>query len=544
MNKRFFLFLVIFSGLFASLNAKSNGEGIVYYKAGFPQDAKPLLISDLNNVSGTQKAEIYYYLGNIYFNENKLDSAEISFKNGLTADPAYPQNSVGLIMLKMKNDLAGAEADIQTLLKQKNNKRNPDVYIAISYAYLNNNLIDKAQIYQTKAREINPKYSPVYVLEGDILAPKNLGEACSNYEMAILYDENNKEAYIKYARAYRNVNTKLAIAMLQRLKEKSPSFTLVDKELGDIYYSNNDFSNAVHYYEMYVKEGNPNIQDMTKYAMALFLNKEYQKSLDVALAGMKNDPLNPALNRLAMYNYVELKQTDNALKAADILFNKSNKPEFTYLDYFYYSQVLKDTKQYKLAADELKKAIALDSTRVELWKEISDIYNQEGDYVDAIDAYQQFIKTLPDASQQTAETIFPLGKLYYSLGNDANAPANVKKDALMKADSLFAKVSELRPDDYLGYFWRARTNSALDPETSQGLAKPYYEKTVSLLESKNDPRFNSALIECYSYLGYYTLLQKDFTKSLEYWNKILKIDPNNATANKAIEGINVTKKGK
>ena len=37
-------------------------------------------------------------------------------------------------------------------------------------------------------------------------------------------------------------------------------------------------------------------------------------------------------------------------------------------------------------------------------------------------------------------------------------------------------------------FWRARTNSALDPETSQGLAKPYYEGVAALLTGKNDPR--------------------------------------------------------
>ena len=50
-------------------------------------------------------------------------------------------------------------------------------------------------------------------------------------------------------------------------------------------------------------------------------------------------------------------------------------------------------------------------------------------------------------------------------------------------------------------------------------------------------RYNSALIECYSYLGYYYLLKSDYATSKEYWNKILAIDPTNATANKSLDGI-------
>lgn len=62
------------------------------------------------------------------------------------------------------------------------------------------------------------------------------------------------------------------------------------------------------------------------------------------------------------------------------------------------------------------------------------------------------------------------------------------------------------PDSYLGNFWRARANSALDPETTQELTKPFCEQVATLLESKNDPHYNVALVECYSYLGYYYLL--------------------------------------
>lgn len=59
--------------------------------------------------------------------------------------------------------------------------------------------------------------------------------------------------------------------------------------------------------------------------------------------------------------------------------------------------------------------------------------------------------------------------------------------ALQAADSVFALVAEQAPDSYLGDMWRARTHSAMDPETTEGLAKPYYEKVVDVLLAKNEP---------------------------------------------------------
>ena len=54
----------------------------------------------------------------------------------------------------------------------------------------------------------------------------------------------------------------------------------------------------------------------------------------------------------------------------------------------------------------------------------------------------------------------------------------------MSADSVFHAIVEAAPDSYLGNFWRARANSALDPETTQGLAKPFYEEVAAYWKAK------------------------------------------------------------
>lgn len=45
-----------------------------------------------------------------------------------------------------------------------------------------------------------------------------------------------------------------------------------------------------------------------------------------------------------------------------------------------------------------------------------------------------------------------------------------------KADSMFSFVAEKVPDSYLGHFWRARVNSALDPENRQGARQTVLRK--------------------------------------------------------------------
>jgi len=115
---------------------------------------------------------------------------------------------------------------------------------------------------------------------------------------------------------------------------------------------------------------------------------------------------------------------------------------------------------------------------------------------------------------------------------------------LLKADSLFAKVITMDPTSYRGYYFRARTNFELDPETLQGIAKPYYEQTIQIVEAKADPRYNQIIIECCKYMGFYYYLKKDYTQSKIYWNKILALEPANTTALGAIDGIDKILKGK
>ena len=131
--------------------------------------------------------------------------------------------------------------------------------------------------------------------------------------------------------------------------------------------------------------------------------------------------------------------------------------------------------------------------------------------------------------------VFSYGRLNYYAAADSSL-IDFQKGYLAEADTAFASVMEYAPKNYLGYFWRARTNSLKDPETIEGLAKPYYEAALAIFEQKSDA-YVPMIEECLSYLGYYYYLKGDYPKSKEFWKRILEINPGNETAKTALDGM-------
>ena len=122
---------------------------------------------------------------------------------------------------------------------------------------------------------------------------------------------------------------------------------------------------------------------------------------------------------------------------------------------------------------------------------------------------------------------FSLGQTYYIAASaflpQDNTPLS-EADSLkmmpyaLAADSLFGYVAERVPDSYMGNFWRRlRANSAIDHLSTAGLAEPYYEKAIELIDSEKNPK---QLLEAYRYMAYYYYLQEDKDNSLKYCDLI------------------------
>lgn len=531
---KFVFSAALLAGSALTVWSADNQKAIEYFQSGFPEHAKAILLNNLQDPS-TNKEEAYFNLGEIYFTLNMPDSAAYYYQKGLEANPNSVANKIGAAKLKIQSDPKAAENIFKEIVGGKN-KKNPEYYTRIGQAYLDNGDLEEATRYAEKAKQADVKYADAYLLQGDIYAAeKNASKAAEQYEQAIYFDQAHRQGYIKYARLFSSVNAERAIEMLNKLLALDAQSAIAYRELAEVYYANNQFAKAAQAYEQFVSLDNFYSEaEMARYATILFYNKNFDQSAKIALEVLKKNPNNFVMQRLLMYNAVELKNYKLAADYADRFMNQADTSKYIYLDYRYYGTLLSQVGGKEKSYKQLEKALQIDPTKIELYKELGNMYEADGDYENAILQHTKYIEN--GADQVTLADYYSLGRLNYFAASDTLPQHVANRDKyLAGADSAFAKVAEQAPDNYLGYFWQARTNSLKDPNSDLGLAKPYYEKVAEILEAKGTNK--NQLIEAYSYLGYYLYIKGQLAESIPYWEKILALDPEHAVAKQALEGI-------
>ena len=193
----------------------------------------------------------------------------------------------------------------------------------------------------------------------------------------------------------------------------------------------------------------------------------------------------------------------------------------------------------------------------ELQPEVATISTSCGNYTADVEKYPAYAgKTIPVAVAFGDNQASFLGSVNQDckvlLNVGTGGQVSVYSEELIKADSLFKELSFQVPNSYVSYFWRARVNSMLDPETTKGLAKPYYEKVIEIGLVQPE-RYIRELIECYKYLGYYhyviadaittknngnpDLAKEEYGEAKSFFSKVFTLDAKDEVALKALESI-------
>jgi tetratricopeptide (TPR) repeat protein len=540
----FFSFL---TGVFAC----AQNTGVDYFNTGELEIAKKIFESQLSQ----NPPEANYYLGEIAYSKGDLAEAKSHYEQGAAASPEYALNNVGLGKLLLKSgDAKGAEKLFDAALKK--DKKNVETIVAIARAYYQNGLTVKSDSKLDDARKANKKSPLIYILEGDRLKDAGkIGDAAGSYAQAIYYAPNYTVPYIKTAQVYEQINAALAIENLNHVLQIDPNYILAYKYLGNVYYKNGRYADAIDAYKKFFENGEYGIDDLTHYAASLFFNKNYDEAQKLISEGIQKAPDNFVLNRLLVYSAVELEDYANGVKTADKFFalNRGANDNYIARDYVSYGKLLLENGQIDKALQQYDEAIKLDPTQFDLYKEIASTLSESGRAADAAAYLQKYIDLAGD--KVIAEDYYNIGRYYYMAAGssmkdtiDADAPAKTRK-YLHEADAAFTTVATRVPESHLGYFWRARANSLLDAisfsETGARptLAKPYYEETIKILQAKGGNN-NSILIEAYRYLSSYYYLTYDELKkaedkalAVEYSHKLLELDPENVQAKQIVEAL-------
>lgn len=541
MKKKYLLGAAL--GLFLSVSSfAQNNVGADYLQTGELKVAKEIFQQQVSQ----SPAEAYYYLGEVAYKEGNMTEAKANYEKGLAASSDFVLNNVGLGKLLLKTNPKAAEDQFSIALKK--DKKDVPVLVAIASAYYDNNMKDKGDKSMADARKSDKKNPLIYLLEGDLKAKTNAGEAAGAYAQAMNFDPTSTVAYIKTAQVYESVNPALAEEMLLKAVEINPNYTLAYKYLGNIYSRNGQYPKAIDVYQKYFAQGAYDVQDLTRYAAALYFTNQYDEAKKLINEGISKDPNNFVLNRLLMYSYLQSEDYTNGLTAAEKFFAlPKGDSEYIVQDYMTYGELLSKNNQLDKALVQYDLAIKLDPSKSSVYKEIAVAMADGGQHENAVKYYKQYVE---NAEEEVLEAMdfFNMGRYAYIAGTNlqkdtvnVDAPER-SKAMLMEADKAFGTVSERIPDSYMGYFWRARANAAMDLETTEGLAKPYYEKTIEILVSKND--LGSELIEAYRYMSYYYYLAWDKSKSEEdkqmvrdYSEKLLAIDPGNNVATQLLDAV-------
>jgi tetratricopeptide (TPR) repeat protein len=320
--------------------------------------------------------------------------------------------------------------------------------------------------------------------------------------------------------------------------------------LGELYSYQGKYSDAVRSYSEFIGGGDFTETHLLNYALYLYMDKQYDKMMPIILPVIQKDPKNFVANRLYAYVKAKTDTTIDGLNTIEKFVKNATKGKLIALDYISLADKQAANKLNKDAIENYKKAIAIDSNRKFLYQDIADMYVKEKD-IDSSAKYYDLYATV--AGKDDIVVLFKYGRNLYSMTSTLDSTMREKQlKYLKKADTIFQLFCDIASDNYLGYFWRARVNALIDMETTEGLAKPYYEKVVEITLPDADKRARE-LSESYRYLGFYYYVKaeakvlanknnakaakEEYLKSKEYFVNVLNLDPTNAIATQVIDAI-------
>ncbi|MFN3402492.1 MAG: tetratricopeptide repeat protein [Cytophagaceae bacterium] len=461
-------------------------------------------------------------LANVLLMTNSKDSANLIIEEGIRNNSKYALYYVaaGKINLASKRD-AGAKVNFDKALAMTKSK-DPEIYAAIGEAYIgtDNKNIDLAILNFETAIYKDPKNSRYFHLLGDAYYEKNDGtKAIENYKKALAMDAKNPALYLKIGNVYtRAKNFEEGIKFYKQGMEIDPDYILFYRQMGDLYYRAKQYDKAIASFKKYVDNTDKNNDNDFRFASFLYLNQDFEGALKIFNQLESKGYQNIILTRLLAYTHFDSGNTEKGLEYMDKYWKSVPEKMIISSDYEYYGKMFLKNGNDSLGILNIDKAVALDSSRVDLLSELANQFFTSQKYIQAAKQFEKKMKFV----EPSAQDYLNLGKSYY-YGKD-----------FAKADSSFQLITEALPTSPTGYIWRARANYNMEATQEREKAKPFYEKVIELTSSEPE-KYTKELVDSYSYLGYYYALKKDKVKSEDYWNKVLVLDPNNKYAKQVLK---------
>ena len=294
---------------------------------------------------------------------------------------------------------------------------------------------------------------------------------------------------------------------------------------------------AADNYKKYISLTDYSVETQMRYADFLIRTKDYVTLQKVAtdLSASKNSNLR--VYRYLGYAAFENKDYPAALTALNKWISEADPKRLIPTDYLYLGRTELASKQDSVGIRDLRKALTLDTSQIDIYGEIAASLYASGKYTEAGDAYHVYGQKSRKAKLTDH---FKEGFSYYQAYKSqliaAETNKTIKPDTtlLTKADSAFTYVEKkvTTPPASLVYFHaNVKDFEEGDRNNIKGLAKPLFELYIQTVTAKGgtpDDQTKGYLAAAYVYLANYAQYkEKDEAKALDLYTKAKDMDPTN-----------------
>jgi Flp pilus assembly protein TadD len=493
-----------------------------------------LLAKDPNNT------EAAYWLGQVYLDNDRFyidtAAAKALYQKTLQANPNNALIMVGMGQINlMEGNKDAARNQFETAINNTKKKDLPDILYAVGRANIEPNKggdimygIQKLQ----QATERDKKNPELYNEIGlGYWKLHDGGNATSNFQTALSIDPADAMASFYIGRIFETQGygqEPIYMRYYQDAMREDPAYAPVYYWLYTYYY-NRDVNKAAEYLNKYIANADNDSKNCLAKAQLLFVSKKYEQAITQAdacidSAGGKSDA---NLYGLKGYAYDKMGDSLKAKASFDKFFAVVDPAKIGPGDYATYGQILLKLPGNEAEAESyIDKAIKLDTVPANKIKFLTDVAQSLAADKKYAQAGKWYGKVLTLDSSYGKTDLFYAGYNDYLGGN------------YVTADSVFKLYQQKFPEDVYGWYLGAHTIEAIDTAQT-GKAKPLYQKVIEIGDTTQDKSsIKDKLITSYRYMvAYYYNLKRQTDSAIVNNDKILELDPTDATALKTKDAL-------
>lgn len=526
-----FLAAVVMVCNMASAQTVEQGKKFLYYERykSAQETFEKVLAANPNNIDAV------YWLGEtMVHRKDTRDTAgaKALFQKMLQANGNAPLLLAGMGHIElMQGNATDSRQRFETAISLTKAK-DINVLNAVGYANIDakagdaNYAIEKLNLATQIKGFNNPQ---TYVLIGD--AYRKLvdgGNAVTNYQKSLTLDPKLAESKYKIGLIYLSQNNKeYFLPAFDEAVAMDPAYA-PGYNILFLYWYSRDINKAAVYLDKYVANTDPGPEVEYLRTDFLYVSSKFSEAREKAkgLISQLGDKVNPRMYRMVAYTSDTLGDLPAAKEAMMTFFTKADTSMVIGADYEGLAKInskFPDSVTKNSAFQYYKLAIQRDTlaeNRAKYAQEASDLAKQLKNKPAAAEMAALVYSTTKNPGQTD---LYNWGFANYSAGN------------YKTSDSIFCGIYESKyPDAIFGYLWCAKSKFAQDDSLgSQGLAVEPYKILAEKAKAIDSVKYKSSILDAYFYLaGYYYNAKKDKKTAIEYFQKVLDIDPGNQTATK------------